>query len=190
MSPVVPHTIEVTITGQGPRSRPGLTIHRTRRPMTTTTVAGLRVTAPLRTLEDLKPYLTAEAFDALCAEALVRRLITARAIDALAPDAAPTRSELERRFRRLLRQAGLPVPQVNHRDSYATPDFRWPQHRVIVETDGWGAHQGRARFEADRARDADRTSGGWVTLRFTARQLDRRPAWVIARLAATLGRRG
>ena len=130
----------------------------------------------------------AEAFEALCAEALVRRLVTARDLDALAPDAAPTRSELERRFRRLVRDAGLPPPEVNARHGATLPDFRWPGERVIVETDGWAAHQGRTAFERDRARDADRTGDGWAVLRFTARQLDARPAWVVARLAATLSR--
>ncbi len=132
--------------------------------------------------------MTAEAFDALCAEALVRRLVTARDLDALAPDAAPTRSELERRFRRLVRDAGLPAPEVNVPHGATLPDFRWPGECVIVETDGWAAHQGRTAFERDRARDADRTGDGWAVLRFTAQQLDARPAWVVARLAATLSR--
>ena len=61
---------------------------------------------------------------------------------------------------------------------------------MIVETDGWAAHQGRAAFERDRARDADRTGDGWAVLRFTARQVDDRPAWVVARLAATLSTSG
>ena len=95
------------------------------------------------------------------------------------PDAAPTRSELERRFRRLVRDAGLPPPEVNPQHGATLPDFRWPGERVIVETDGWAAHQGRAAFERDRARDADRTGDGWAVLRFTARQVDDRPAWVV-----------
>ena len=190
LTPVMPRQIEVTVTRAGPRSRRGLTIHRTTRPPTITTARGLPVTAPLRTLADLAPDISAEAFEAMCAEALVRHLVTARDLDALAPDAAPTRSELERRFRRLVRDAGLPPPEVNPQHGATLPDFRWPGERVIVETDGWAAHQGRAAFERDRARDADRTGEGWAVLRFTARQVDDRPAWVVARLAATLSTSG
>ena len=153
-------------------------------------VGGLPVTAPLRTLTDLAAELSAEAFEAVCAEALVRRLVTQRELEGLAPEAAPTRSELERRFRRLIRQAGLPQPEVNALDGVTMPDFRWPDHRVVVETDGWGAHQGRSAFERDRSRDTDRTAAGWAVLRVTARQVDTRATWVVARLAATLSTSG
>jgi len=190
LTPVMPRQVEVTVTRAGPRSRGGLTIHRTTRPPTITTARGLPVTAPSRTLADLAAELSADAFESLCAEALVRHLVSARDLDALAPDAAPTRSELERRFRRLVRDAGLPPPEVNPQHGATLPDFRWPGERVIVETDGWAAHQGRAAFERDRARDADRTGDGWAVLRFTARQVDDRPAWVVARLAATLSTSG
>ncbi len=188
LTPVMPRQIDVTVPRAGPRSRSGLTVHRTSRALPTTRVGDLPVTAPLRTLADLAAESSAEAFEALCAEALVRRLVTGRDLDALAPDAAPTRSELERRFRRLVRDAGLPPPEVNARHGTTLPDFRWPVERVIVETDGWASHQGRTAFERDRARDADRTGDGWAVLRFTARQLDARPVWVAARLAATLSR--
>jgi hypothetical protein len=147
------------------------------------------VTAPLRTLADLAPDLSAEAFEAACAAALVRRLVTQQELDALTPDTAPTRSELERCFRRLIRDAGLPPPAVNPRDDGPMPDFRWTDQRVIVETDGWAAHGNRASFERDRARDADRAADGWAVLRFTPRHLQTRPAWV-ARVVATLSTSG
>jgi hypothetical protein len=188
--PIVPHTIEVTVTRKGPRSRPGLIVHETTRPPTMTAVGGLPVTAPLRTLADLAPGLSPEAFEAMCAEALVRRLVTQRDLDGLTRDAAPTRSELERRFRRLVRDAGLPPPAVNPAGDGPMPDFRWTDQRVIVETDGWAVHGNRAAFERDRARDADRAGDGWTVLRFTERQLDSRPAWVVARVAATLSTSG
>jgi hypothetical protein len=187
---VVPHTIEVTVTGKGPRSRPGLSVRVTSHPPAVAEVHGLPVTAPLRTLADLAPDLSAEAFEAACAAALVRRLVTQQELDALTPDTAPTRSELERCFRRLIRDAGLPPPAVNPRDDGPMPDFRWTDQRVIVETDGWAAHGNRAAFERDRARDADRAADGWAVLRFTPRQLQTRPAWVVARVAATLSTSG
>jgi hypothetical protein len=38
------------------------------------------------------------------------------------------------------------------------PDFCWPTHRLIVETDGWETHRTRAAFEQDRRRDAALTA--------------------------------
>ena len=81
----------------------------------------------------------------------------------------PTRSELERRFLALVRDAGLPVPLVNHRVGAVEADFVWPEHRVIVETDGYAYH--RAAFESDRARDQALAAQGYLVLRVTWRQL-------------------
>src|SRR5215218_6654495 len=50
----MPPFVEVTVTRKGPRSRPGLVIHETRRPPDVALVGALPVTAPLRTLADLK----------------------------------------------------------------------------------------------------------------------------------------
>ena len=68
-------------------------------------------------------------------------------------------------------------------------DFVWPEHRVIVETDGWESHGNRVAFERDKARDADLAARGWVVLRFTWRQVVDSPMLVIARLAQTLAQR-
>jgi very-short-patch-repair endonuclease len=58
--------------------------------------------------------------------------------------------------------------------------------RVIVETDGYAIHGHRAAFEADRARDAALQAAGYVVLRFTHRQITRRPMVAIAPLPAVL----
>ena len=169
----------------------GLTIHRTTRPPTITTVRGLPVTAPLRTLADLAPDMSAEAFEALCAEALVRRLVTARDLDALAPDAAPTRSELERRFRRLVRDAGLPPPEVNRaarRDAARLPLARRARDRRdrrLGRASGPGRVRARPRA---RRRPHRRRMGRAAVHRAAGRR--RAPAWVVARLAATLSTSG
>jgi very-short-patch-repair endonuclease len=65
-------------------------------------------------------------------------------------------------------------------------DALWPELRVIVECDGWGAHGHRAAFDRDRARDARLAALGHVVLRFTWRQLTRDPLLVAARLSAVL----
>jgi len=68
-------------------------------------------------------------------------------------------------------------------------DFAWPEHGVLVETDGWATHGYRAAFERDRARDAQLASRGYVVLRFTWRQIVEEPMRVAATIAATLSLR-
>jgi very-short-patch-repair endonuclease len=65
-------------------------------------------------------------------------------------------------------------------------DFLWPEQRLIVETDGFGAHGTRRAFERDRQRDARLQAAGYRVLRFTWRQLLDEPEVVAARLAAAL----
>jgi very-short-patch-repair endonuclease len=110
------------------------------------------------------------------------RLVTADAT-------APTRSTLERRFLSIMRQAGLPRPQVNHTIGPYEVDFAWLEERVLVEVDGWHAHGHRLAFERDRARDAELAAMGYVVLRFTWRQLRESPLLVAARVAQALAHR-
>jgi Protein of unknown function (DUF559) len=70
---------------------------------------------------------------------------------------------------------GLPEPLVNCSltapdHPHIVPDFYWPTHRLIVETDGWETHRTRAAFEQDRARDAALQADGWRVVRFTWRE--------------------
>jgi very-short-patch-repair endonuclease len=101
-----------------------------------------------------------------------------------------TASELEDRMLALIRAAGLPLPRVNEPVGPYRGDFVWPEHRLIVETDGWQTHGTRLAFEADRTRDADLTRAGWTVVRFTWRQVRDAPEHVAATIAAVLRRRG
>ena len=67
----------------------------------------------------------------------------ARAFDRHAAD-NPTRSTLEAAFLDLLDRAGIPRPRVN---AFVPTDLRlieadffWPEHRLVVQTDGGRAH--------------------------------------------------
>jgi len=115
----------------------------------------------------------------------VRRLVTPQQLDA---PPAPTRTEIERRMLTVIRRAGLPAPKVNHPIRPYVVDFAWLDHRVLVETDGYGVHGHRSAFENDRARDADLHAQGYAVLRFTWRQIADEPLQVAARLAQTLAR--
>ena len=176
----LPAVLELVVRGRAGRSRPGLTIHETTRPVDACHVQGLPLTVPSRTLQDLGfPERPTR-------EALALRLI--RPEDVPGEATAPTRSVLERRMLRLIRAAGLPEPLVNHPVGPYVVDFAWPQHGVLVETDGWATHGYRAAFERDRARDAHLSALGYVVLRFTWRQVSAEPMHVAATIAAALSR--
>jgi very-short-patch-repair endonuclease len=191
--PSVPPLVEVTVTRKGPRSRNNLRIHETRRPPDVRTLHSLPLTAPLRTLVDLAPIEPQHALERLCADALVRKLVTQEDVDAAGiidrDLIAPTRSRFEREFRAALRKAGLPMPVTGYRIPPYTADFAWPTERVVVETDGWDFHGNRFAFEDDRERDAFLAARGWIVVRVTWRRLRKAPTLVMVQLAQTLALR-
>jgi very-short-patch-repair endonuclease len=188
MLPPAPGPIAVTLPTYGGRaSRQGIAIHRsvTLTLDATTRRAGVPVTTPARTLDDLAravPPLHQRAQR----RALDLRLVTA---DALGPDPDLTRSELERLFLRLCSHYWLPRPQVNVRVGPYEVDFLWRDCSVIVETDGYRHHGSRSAFESDRARDAHLQTLGYRVLRFTYRQVQEAPGAVAASLRRVLEQR-
>jgi hypothetical protein len=100
---------------------------------------GRPVTIAARTLEDLRSVVGGGEWR--------RALRQAEYLDlALGPDLVSdrTRSELERRFLWLCGRHHLPKPNVNMRIGSMTVDFCWVEQRLIVETDGYRSHRGRA----------------------------------------------
>jgi len=140
---------------------------------------GIPTTTPLRTLLDLSRTLSLDALDAALSAALVRRLVALEDVRArargklrkLVGTAAPTRSKLERDFRALLREHGLPQPTSNGFVEGIEVDLHWPEHRLIVEIDGYGTHDHRRAFETDRLRDQRLLVAGWRTARVTDWQM-------------------
>jgi hypothetical protein len=192
-------------------SRKGIRVHRTTslEPQDITNIDGLPLTTPTRTLIDLADQLTPHRLERVLHRAEILRILDANAIharltalpgrrsrtllQALAtlqrgPDV--TRSELEERFLALVAAHGLPRPLVNHRIEGYEVDFYWPDHHLIVETDGAATHLTLAAFEADRARDAHLTALGYRVIRLTWRQLSERPHEVAQLLRRVLSRAG
>jgi very-short-patch-repair endonuclease len=71
------------------------------------------------------------------------------------------RSRLEKGMLRLLRDHGFPTPGVNLNLHGWEADLYWPEHRRVVELDGWQAHRTKAAFERDHARDLDLEARGY-----------------------------
>jgi very-short-patch-repair endonuclease len=188
--------VEVTVTRGHPRHRPGIRIHRTRSLQHSLNV-GVRVTTPLRTLLDLAATSDARDLERAVEEAQVQKLVTRAELErhgsrfaaALKHEPSLTRSEAEWRLLALIRAARLPAPRTNARVGAFEVDFLWPEHRLVVEVDGFAFHSTRAAFERDRARDRALQAAGYTVLRVTWRQLVEEPEAVVAALAAALVRR-
>jgi hypothetical protein len=102
---------------------------------------------------------------------------------------ALTRSRLERRFLRLIRESGLPVPSMNCFVAGVELDAYWARERFAVELDTYEYHGSPAAFERDRLRDDDVMLAGIETTRVTGTRIIHEPGDVIRRLAAHLQRR-
>jgi very-short-patch-repair endonuclease len=189
---------DVQVLGRHSAKRAGFVVHRTRSlPRSDITRHyGIPVTTPARTLIDLATVVDADTLEAALAEAQIRGLIRPEALIPRATGALaralgksePTRSQLERAFRRFIEEHDLPRPVINGFVEGFEVDAHWPQARLIVEVDGWRFHSTRAAFEADRERDAILHATGWTVVRVTGRQLHADTAARIRRLTRALPR--
>jgi very-short-patch-repair endonuclease len=104
-----------------------------------------------------------------------------RAIEMHLAGSAGTRSDLEDRFMRLVREAELPEPVINTHIHGVEVDFRWGGS--CVEIDGSG-HARRSTSAQDRANEAILRGHGLTVVRFTGWDIDRDPLAVIRRVRA------
>ncbi|HEV2999260.1 MAG TPA: type IV toxin-antitoxin system AbiEi family antitoxin domain-containing protein [Solirubrobacteraceae bacterium] len=197
--------IDVTVTKGHARKRAGLRIHRART-LDRQLIHGIPATTPARTLLDLAATLPQRDLHRAIEEAQVQRKLDpsslAEAVDqarghrgagALRAAAmtsthepALTRSEAERVLLDLIRRAELPPPRTNQRIGRWEVDALWPDHRLVVEVDGFAYHATREAFERDRRKQAELTAAGYRVNRITWLQLSREREWVAAKLSGAL----
>ena len=187
-------TEDVTSPHGSRATRPGITVHRTRRLAASDRDVedGIPVTNVARTLLDLAEVLhpaglahAIEAterlrlFDLRSIESVMARnpgrrgLRPLRSALAVYREPSITRSGLERRFLRVCREAGLPPPETNVRIADLEVDAVWREDRLAVELDS-GYHATTAAFERDRVRDATLQLAGYRIVRITDRRLEHR----------------
>jgi Protein of unknown function (DUF559) len=193
-----------------PRTRqgvPGIRLHTSRSldAQDTTSHEGIPITTVHRTLLDLAATVRDHQLERALAQAMYLQLYDQRAIDdviarsnghrgtkilaeATRQEPQITKSMWEIRMHALVRRAGLPEPRCNkplHAPDHGEckPDFYWPGHDLVVETDGWEAHRTLPAFRNDRAKDAALTVAGYKVLRFT---WDVHDATILRRLHAVL----
>jgi very-short-patch-repair endonuclease len=197
----------VTLVGRDRRSRRTLRVRRVTRlhPDDLVLHQGLPVTSPARTIVDraggvsemelendlfeLRRRSLATDDQILAAiDRATRRKGVALLREMVLSDSAPqeTKSPYERKLRALLRAAELPQPRANIVIGGCKVDLAYPEHGLIVEFDSARWHSGRNAFETDRLRDQKLVAAGWRVIRITARQLDRHPYAVVARIAQAL----
>jgi very-short-patch-repair endonuclease len=99
-----------------------------------------------------------------------------------------TDSDLERRFLRLVRRAGLPAPLTQQSVSGFRVDFFWPAEKLVVETDGLRYHRTPLEQARDRKRDQAHAAAGLTPLRFTHHEIVHEPRRVEEMLALVLRR--
>ncbi len=203
-----PKQTEVSVPAPRAPRRPGIRVHR-RAGLTAadlTTRDGVPVTSPVRTLLDLATRLPPARLEAAINQADKHDVIdpdTLRA--ALGSHArepgvgrlrkvldqrtfALTDSELERRFLRLARHAGLPLPLTGQFLNGFKVDFYWPDHGLVVETDGLRYHRTPTQQARDRRRDQAHSAAGLTPLRFTHAQVRYEPRHVEKTLASVTRR--
>ena len=169
--PVQDRRPEVTVPHGQVRAPAGIRVHRTRslHPEDVVRHRGIPTTSAARTIMDLAATLEDVPLRRLMSRAqsmhLTNLRLLGRQLDraagrpgrarfarVLATQPPATRTELEDRVYDLLSAAGLTPPHVNvplHLDGRRViPDFRWPEHHLIVEADSTQWHdtpQARAR---------------------------------------------
>lgn len=197
--------VELTVPyTHGPVPR-GTIVHRTRRPVATTTVRGIPVTTVERTLLDicalLSPLIATKAVESALRKRLTnldllyetvrefggrgvrgtrlfRRILNARRDD------TPTGSGSETELLYHLRRHGLPEPVLQHEftshdGQRMLPDFYWPLQNKAVEIDGLDAHDSADKLERDLQRQNALLDLGVELRRFSAREVRRNPADVV-----------
>ncbi len=184
--------------------RPGIVLHRAR-DLEKAVVDGIPVTTVARTLLDVAAICRVDQLQRAIEAAERRDLLDLRDLEReMAPgrrgvrglrvalrdyhDPGYTRSELERRFARLCRSAGIPPPAMSTWIGDQEVDAVWEDEKVAVQLDGYEFHRTRAAFERDRIRDADLQLAGYRVLRITHRRLTDEPYEVVSAVRSLLAR--
>ena len=178
---------------------------------------GIRLTSPPRTLFDSAAYLPEDVAASAIEQALADHRCTivtlmstmtrlhhpnrpgARRFEAVLLGRpalrGAARSELERSVRAAIAAAGLPAPQVN--TWFRLPgvgkvqiDLAWPEWTLAVEVDHPFWHDREAEAARDKRRDRKLAVAGWLPLRISKADVDRRLADAVEDLGAVLRQRG
>jgi very-short-patch-repair endonuclease len=209
MRKTAPARVEVSVVGKDCRTRDRLVVHRVKTidPRELRRRDGLWVSSPARAVLEIAAVAPEELVDVVD-EGLARRLLTPRELKAVLARNRPcrgaarlaallgderamkiTRSRAEKAFHKLIRDAGLPEPEVNVPFGPYIADFLWRRERLIVELDSPTFHAGPRAFQNDREKDLVFRDARFDCLRITREHAVDAPARVLVRVAQALARR-
>ena len=99
------------------------------------------------------------------------------ALDDWVIDGKPVDSALEPAMRKLLTVHKLPPVEFHAKLAGYEVDFWIIDSPIVLECDGWDSHAKTPDQQArDSRRDGELTASGYITVRFTYRQITRRAA--------------
>jgi len=203
-----PASVEVTVVGRCCASRSGIRVHRIQaiRRDEFRQHLGLWVSSPARAVLEVAAGAADELADVVD-RGVAGRVFTprelevvlarhrgrrgaARLAEILGDESAMTitRSRAEKAFRKLIRDARLPPPEVNQRLGRYEPDFMWREQRLIVELDSYQFHAGPAGFQNDHEKDLVYRDAGFDVLRPTRNHVIHEPARVLVSVVRALER--
>ena len=210
----VPEEVDVIAPIEAGRKIPG--IHRRHAPPPPARERGTRYgvpcTSPSRTLVDLAGILDERSLRGVIEQAAVERMLVVPEVDAILacgrrrrgapmlrqiladwrryPTRIRVRSRLEAKLLPLLTRRGLPIPRCNERvragGRQYEIDFLWPEHRLVVETDGGRYHGNPVAQARDSTRNRHLRAAGYQVRRLTWSDLVDRPAPTLDELARIL----
>jgi very-short-patch-repair endonuclease len=204
-----PPQVEVSVVGRECRARKGLRVHRIKAidKRDLCHHEGLWISSPARTLLEIASTLPRHGLADAVGDGIGGRRVNraeieatlarnpgrrgcARLAEVIGDEATTTitRSRAERALWKLIRESGLPRPQVNVRLGRYVPDFLWPKERLIVELDSYTFHGGPNSFDHDHDKDFVYREAGFDVLRPTRGQVIREPMRVLVLVAQTLAR--
>lgn len=104
------------------------------------------------------------------------------------------RSPRETLLRLVIRDAGLPEPEINYRiydddgQFLTESDLVYPEEKVVLEYEGDHHRTDVVQWRKDIARRESLEDAGWRVIRVSADDLDRYPARLIARIRKAMAR--
>jgi len=209
------HPIAISVTPMAWQQLDRVNVHRYRdlAPQWITSVHGIPVTTPARTLIDLGAVVRKPRLELILDAALDHSQITLvevmhtfnrlarrgrrgigpmrQLLEARGDGIAATQSRLERLFLAFIRQHRLPEPSKQLPTFWSDRliglvDFAFADRHLLVEVDGRLGHSQLVDFELDRLRDQRAVAAGWRVIRVTWRQLHDHPDQVLEVLRTVL----
>jgi len=202
--PLAEPPLDVIVAPDRHGERAGVLIHRIELgAKDITKYVGLPCTTPAVTIVHLARTLDPVPYERAVQEAFAKRLTSPRQLEQaldrhrggrgtarlrrmLELGVDDLRSKAEQSLRKWLRAASLPSPQFNAQLGPWKVDAYWPEHRLVVEINGYGAHSSPWAHDRDHRKEQYLHAQGLTTRRFTALQAIDEPVLVIAGIAATL----